>query len=409
MPNFIYVNNVSTTLAQPVSDTATVIQLSSTTNAPTSIPAGYVWEVTLNDEATQQNFEILYATAYLGNGQYQVLRGQEGTAALAFLAGDYAFGAVTAGMLGQFVQQGQLTGYVQLSPGSAQSGFINVSGNITGGGTLFGNAVQATGGISGNSGAIATSLSVGSQVSLTQTYSNRAISALALQMVGSANVVGVGPSSGLSAQGITASTLAIAQAGSAKVFAFDINGNLGLMGGLYGASASLTGALNAGGAGTFGGTLAAPTIKQNGLQVIDSVVNVDGSIHVAISNGVVTLSNAGGGTSEVPIGGVLDPAYGTGGAASIALPSYGSWLVELVWSFSQATGDNNNRTFTLALTSGSPSGAINQSGTSADNATFYGTAWYIARFGNSETVEWSLETGAPSISAVWIVKAIRTA
>lgn len=106
MSLYVFANNVSTTLVDAISSSATTITLASTANVPSTIPAGYVWPITLNDAATQTFFEIVYATANLGGGQFTVVRGQEGTSARSWGVGDFTFAAVTAGMLGGFQQLG---------------------------------------------------------------------------------------------------------------------------------------------------------------------------------------------------------------------------------------------------------------------------------------------------------------
>ncbi|WP_321913592.1 hypothetical protein [Paraburkholderia sp. J11-2] len=103
MTTFIFANNVNTTLAGAVSTSATTITLASTANLPTTIPSGSVLVITLNDAATRQNFEVVYATARTG-ATLTVLRAQEGTAALAWLTGDYAFSPPTAGQQASFGQ-----------------------------------------------------------------------------------------------------------------------------------------------------------------------------------------------------------------------------------------------------------------------------------------------------------------
>lgn len=103
MTTFVFANNVNTTLAGAVSNSATSITLSSTANLPSSIPSGSVLAITLNDVATRQNFEIVYATAITG-ATLTVLRAQEGTAALAWLTGDFSYSPPTAGQQGSFGQ-----------------------------------------------------------------------------------------------------------------------------------------------------------------------------------------------------------------------------------------------------------------------------------------------------------------
>jgi len=127
LPTFIFANNVNTTLAGNVSTSATTITLASTANLPTTIPAGSMLVVTLNDAATRQNYEIVYATAITISGSNATLtvnRAQEGTAALAWLTGDYAFSPPTAGQMASMLQTFQANGrFLALqvfgTPGSA--------------------------------------------------------------------------------------------------------------------------------------------------------------------------------------------------------------------------------------------------------------------------------------------------
>jgi hypothetical protein len=103
MTIFTFANNINTTLAGAVSPSATTITLASTANLPATIPSGTVLVITLNDVATRQNFEVVYATARTG-ATLTVLRAQEGTAALAWLTGDFAFSPPTAGQQSSFGQ-----------------------------------------------------------------------------------------------------------------------------------------------------------------------------------------------------------------------------------------------------------------------------------------------------------------
>ncbi|MEK7916651.1 hypothetical protein AAB988_29395 [Burkholderia contaminans] len=103
---FIYANNVDTTLAGAISSSATSLTLSSSANLPASIPAGSVFVITMNDRATGQNFEIIYATSISGATLSGLLRGQDGTAAQAWLTNDYAYSAPTAGEMNGFGQLG---------------------------------------------------------------------------------------------------------------------------------------------------------------------------------------------------------------------------------------------------------------------------------------------------------------
>jgi hypothetical protein len=104
MTIFTFANNVNTTLAGSVSSGATSLTLSSTKGLPASIPAGTVLAITLSDQATRQNFEVIYATAVSGATLSGLARGQEGTAALSWLTGDLAYSGPTAGQQGSFGQ-----------------------------------------------------------------------------------------------------------------------------------------------------------------------------------------------------------------------------------------------------------------------------------------------------------------
>lgn len=105
MTNFIFANNINTTLAGAVSTSATTITLASTVNLPASIPSGYVLVITLNDAATRNNYEVVYATSITG-ATLTVERAQEGTSALAWLVGDFAYSGPTAGQQQSFGQEG---------------------------------------------------------------------------------------------------------------------------------------------------------------------------------------------------------------------------------------------------------------------------------------------------------------
>lgn len=99
--SFTFANNINTTLAAAASNTATTLSLVTTAGIPTSLPSGTYFALTLNDAATRSVFEVVYVTAVSGSN-VTVVRGQENTAANSWLAGDYAYGAVTAGELAAF-------------------------------------------------------------------------------------------------------------------------------------------------------------------------------------------------------------------------------------------------------------------------------------------------------------------
>lgn len=97
MGQFTFSNFVNTTLASPVSSTATTITLASSANLP-SPSTQFPFAIVLNDAATRSIYEIVYATAISG-ATLTVLRGQEGTSAQSWLTGDYAYDGITAGQM----------------------------------------------------------------------------------------------------------------------------------------------------------------------------------------------------------------------------------------------------------------------------------------------------------------------
>ena len=110
MSQFVVANNVQTTLADPATATATTLTLSSSTNLPT-LGTGQIMPLTLNDAATRSIYETVYVTAISG-AVLTVLRGQEGTTAQSWLAGDFAFTGPTAGTLTELIDGTQAAGSV---------------------------------------------------------------------------------------------------------------------------------------------------------------------------------------------------------------------------------------------------------------------------------------------------------
>lgn len=104
MTQYIFANNVNTTLFSAISSTATSLTLLSATNLPT-LAAGQIMPLTLNDKATRTVFEIVYVTAISGT-TLTVIRGQEGTAAQNWNAGDYAYSTQTAQTTELAIQSG---------------------------------------------------------------------------------------------------------------------------------------------------------------------------------------------------------------------------------------------------------------------------------------------------------------
>lgn len=108
MSVFLFANNASTTLAAPITNAATSVTLAAGTGALFPNPsAGQQFAVTFVDAATGTKIEIAYCSARSGD-VLTVARGQEGTAAQAFIAGDFASNLITAGTANSFLQSTQL-------------------------------------------------------------------------------------------------------------------------------------------------------------------------------------------------------------------------------------------------------------------------------------------------------------
>lgn len=105
---FLFANNASTVLASPISSGSTTLTVASGTGTLFPAPAtGQQFALSLTDALTGDVFEIVYVTHRSGNTM-TVLRGQEGTTATSWLAGDTAANWITAGQQGAFLQRIQL-------------------------------------------------------------------------------------------------------------------------------------------------------------------------------------------------------------------------------------------------------------------------------------------------------------
>lgn len=387
---FVFANNVQTTLANAASTSQTTITLASTANFPT-IPAGYFWAVTLNDAATQAIFEVVYVTSISGSN-LTVLRAQEGTAAHAWNVGDFAFACATAGVLASFLNASSTGSFVELSPASQQAGSIDISGAITAGGMGTFDGIVANGPITNaTSGSFSGDVSA-SDLIATRTYGNTALGSMPLRVQGAGGTIGIGPSSGLSVYGITASALAIGLAGSPSYAAFDTDGDLGLTGNLYAYD------------GIFGNEVNAQSLLQNGYPVV-----------VGISSSSLTLSRTGGNVDiEMPVNTILVGgsivAYGNGGAPSITLPNYGIWFIEVIYAIEQTS--NSNMTIGLSLSGGAITGGFISN---ANNTTAFNSVAWITLYGagetntNNQVLTFALSVSGGTLygSQPWTVRATR--
>jgi hypothetical protein len=114
----LFANNAQTQLAAGISSSATTILLTTGTGALFPNPtAGQFFSLTLNDAATGEVYEITYCTARTGDS-CTVIRGQEGTTAVSWLLGDFAYNALTAAawqLLPRIGCTGNFTLYVSTS------------------------------------------------------------------------------------------------------------------------------------------------------------------------------------------------------------------------------------------------------------------------------------------------------
>ena len=121
MTQFIFANNVNTTLAAAVTSSSTTLTLASSNHLPSSIPSGSYLALTLNDAATRSVFEIVYATSVSGS-TVTVIRGQEGTTAQNWQVGDYIYASNTAGILSSFAPvEGSTNNPFAVAPASSSA------------------------------------------------------------------------------------------------------------------------------------------------------------------------------------------------------------------------------------------------------------------------------------------------
>jgi hypothetical protein len=150
--SILFANFASTTLAGPISNVATTLNVASGTGALFPSPSNPdLFKLVLNDAATGLLYEVCNCTAVSGD-TLTVTRGQEGTGARSWLAGDVAANFNTAGTMQAMVQQVTLkptrivttSGAFTITTNDA-NGFIGLnrtSGVATSSATLPSGAVQ---------------------------------------------------------------------------------------------------------------------------------------------------------------------------------------------------------------------------------------------------------------------------
>lgn len=117
---FLFANNATTTLAESVSATATVLNVSAGDGELFPTPStGQAFAVTLVDAATGLTNEICYCTSRSGDA-LTVVRGQEGKNALAWSAGDTCANYITADVMESWLQESDLDGYLTKTVGDGR-------------------------------------------------------------------------------------------------------------------------------------------------------------------------------------------------------------------------------------------------------------------------------------------------
>lgn len=123
MSTLLFSNNAGSTLAGPISSSATTINLAAGGGAEFPNPTtDQYFKLTLTDAATGLVQEIVHVTARVVD-QLTVVRGQEGTTPRDWSAGDLAENLLTAGTMAAF-SQGAVAG-LNLFSGTDQSGSAN--------------------------------------------------------------------------------------------------------------------------------------------------------------------------------------------------------------------------------------------------------------------------------------------
>lgn len=133
MTTLIFANNANSTLAGPISNVATTLNVQSGAGAEFPNPSGaQQFTVTLNDAATGLLTEIMYCTSR-ATDTLTVVRAQEGTVAQSWLAGDLVANVCTAGTMAAMQQ----TSALQPSRTVTASGALTMTTADNGGGVLL--------------------------------------------------------------------------------------------------------------------------------------------------------------------------------------------------------------------------------------------------------------------------------
>jgi len=162
MTILLFANNARTTLAAPISSTATTATLASGTGSLFPSPStGQAFKLTFTDAATGLLNEIVLCTARSGD-TVTIVRGQEGTTAQSWLANDLAGMYFTAGTINNNIQidQSQIGTYnTATATGTANALTATIPSNLNYIPTNFTFTLQAA---AANTGAATLNLTIGS-------------------------------------------------------------------------------------------------------------------------------------------------------------------------------------------------------------------------------------------------------
>jgi hypothetical protein len=325
MTTLQFANNAASTLAGGISNSATTLQLAAGTGTIfPALSAGQAFFMTLTDAETQEVREIVEVTARSGD-VCTVVRGAQGTTALAWNAGDIAAQLNTAG---------DMQGMVQ--PDTLQSNFYGNATDV--GGTV--NSITATlpSGL--------TALVDGMQFIVFAAGANTGAVTLTLTL--GSTVLGSHPvhkygSSGLNAGDIPVAGFPLALVWSATLGAYELlNPGTGVAGSIAGGAANEV--LVQTGAGTTG-FVAAPTIA-------GSVLAWSGTILAWVAAAVTSFNGRGGAVTPqagdynaAMVGAVAEAAFDSpnsffGNPMFIVLPPDGSGRSFIIQAGSQAITPN---------------------------------------------------------------------
>ena len=123
MTTLLFANNASSTLAGPISSSATSVTLASGTGALFPQPtAGQAFKLTFVSASNPNTREIVLCTAVVGD-TLTIVRGQESTTPASWSAGDFANHWLTAGSFVNFLQSGAF--YLGSDTGTANAASVS--------------------------------------------------------------------------------------------------------------------------------------------------------------------------------------------------------------------------------------------------------------------------------------------